>query len=212
LTSRREPGTTQAAAIRKAAEDGSPGTTTSSSSSSSIAWTLTRVPARSNGTRARRRIRSVWSRLRYGSLTDVSPSAVSPAISRHDLTWALAIRSSWATPVSCDPCTVIGASLSSRASMRAPIRCSGSTTRSTGRRRIDSSPSSVQTPRPWPESHPGRIRSSVPALPTWRYPPVASTAASSPTPRITRPSSCSSTPAPSDRTASSVDSVSAACR
>ena len=41
----------------------------------------------------------------------------------------------------------------------APISRSGSATRSTGRRRIDSSPSSVQLARGWPASQPGSSRS-----------------------------------------------------
>ena len=63
--SRREPGTSTPAAIKNAAEVGSPGTSTSSSTSSS---TLTHghVRARRGGssTPARSSIRSVWSRLR----------------------------------------------------------------------------------------------------------------------------------------------------
>ena len=54
----------------------------------------------------------------------------------------------------------------SRHSTSAPISRSGSATRSTGRRRIDSSPSSVHDPARCPASHPGSIRSRVPALPT----------------------------------------------
>ena len=89
-TTIREPGTIAAAATKNAADDGSPGTTTSSSSSSSV-W-LTRVvsPSRSNGTSERSRIRSVWSRLWYGSVKLVVPSASRPAISTHDFTCALA--------------------------------------------------------------------------------------------------------------------------
>ena len=49
---------------------------------------------------------------------------------------------------------------------RRPSRRSGSATRSTGRRRMLSSPSSVQRPPPCPASQPGSSRSSVPALPT----------------------------------------------
>ena len=62
-TTTREPLTRIAAATMKAADEGSPGTTTSSSSSSSTWATVIRSPSRSNGTRARRSMRSVWSRL-----------------------------------------------------------------------------------------------------------------------------------------------------
>ena len=81
-----------------------------------------------------------------------------------------------------------GAKRSSRASIRAPIRRSGSAIRSTGRRRIDSSPSSVQLPPGWPASQPGSSRISVPALPT-SIAPAAGAAARSPVPRIVRWSS-----------------------
>ena len=87
-------GTRQAAAATNAAEEGSPGTTTSSSSSSSTCETRAVSPSRVNGARARDRIRSVWSRLGCGSVTAVSPLASRPAISRHDLTCAVATRSS----------------------------------------------------------------------------------------------------------------------
>jgi hypothetical protein len=78
----------------KAADDGSPGTTISSSSSSSTCDTVIRRPSRSNATRARRRRRSVWSRLTDGSTTVVEPAAIIPAISTHDFTCALATGSS----------------------------------------------------------------------------------------------------------------------
>ena len=55
-------GTMQAAAAMKAALEGSPGTSTRSSSSSSTCEILTVRPSRSNGARARARMRSVWSR------------------------------------------------------------------------------------------------------------------------------------------------------
>jgi hypothetical protein len=90
----REPGTSVAAATRKAADDGSPGTTISSSSSSSTWVTVTRRWSRVNGTRARRSMRSVWSRLWCRSRTVVEPAASRPAMSTHDLTWALGTGSS----------------------------------------------------------------------------------------------------------------------
>ncbi len=82
-------GTRQAAAARNAADDGSPGTVISSSSSSSTWVTVAVRPSRSNGTRAWRIIRSVWSRLMLPSVIEVEPEASIPAISTHDLTWAL---------------------------------------------------------------------------------------------------------------------------
>ena len=93
-TTTREPGTSAAAATMNAAELRSPGTAISSSSSSSTCATVVRRPSRSTGTRARRRMRSVWSRLWTASHTEVVPSARMPAISTHDLTCALATGSS----------------------------------------------------------------------------------------------------------------------
>ncbi len=90
----REPCTSAAATAMKAAEEGSPGTVSSSSSSSSTSDTHTVRPSRSNGTRARQRMRSVWSRLRVPSVTLVRPEARRPAISTHDFTCALATGSS----------------------------------------------------------------------------------------------------------------------
>ena len=107
---------------------------------------------------------------------------------------------------------VSGASPPSRASISAPIRRSGSTTRPIGRRRIDASPSSVQVPPPrWPASQPVSRRMSVPALPTSMACP-GSPAARRPGPRSTRPSSRSCTRTPSAWTARSVDRVSSAGR
>ncbi len=197
-----------------AAEDGSPGTTISSSSSSSTWATVIRRPSRSNGTRERRRMRSVWSRLSRDSTTVVLPLASIPAISTHDFTCALATFSSYSIPSSSAPVTVSGVKRPSRASIPAPIIASGSTTRSTGRRLIESSPSSVQIPPGWPASHPGSSRSSVPELPTSSWPPVASSAACSPTPRISSSPgvSDSSIAAPIVSRASRVDWVSAESR
>ena len=158
-------------------------------------------------------MRSVWSRLGARSTTVVLPAASIPAISTHDFTCALATGSSYSIPRRAVPSTVKGGKRPSRASTRAPIARSGSATRSTGRRRIDSSPSSVQTPPGWPASQPGSSRISVPELPTSSRPPVASSGACRPTPRSTmQPPPSSSTPAPSLRSASSVECVSAESR
>ena len=86
----RDPATIAAAVTKNAADDGSAGTCTSSSSSSSHCHTRTVVPSRTNGTCAPMRKRSVWSRLRVGSVKLVSRSAIRAAISTHDFTCALA--------------------------------------------------------------------------------------------------------------------------
>ena len=75
-------------------------------------------------------------------------------------------------PVSGAPSTPSGGRRSSRQLSEAPIRRSGSAIRSTGRRRIESSPSSVQAPPGCPASQPGSRRSRVPALPTSIAAPV----------------------------------------
>ena len=80
------------------------------------------------------------------------------------------------------------------ASIRAPIARSGWAIRSTGRRRMDSSPSNVHAPPSWPASQPGSRRISVPALPTSM---CASRAARNPGPRMVNvPGAPSSTSAP----------------
>ena len=92
----------------------------------------------------------------------------------------------------------------------APISRSGIATRSTGRRRIDSSPSSVNDPL-WPTSRPGSRRMRVPAL--WTS--IGASGARSPrspqpcTRRRVVASSRRSTRAPSASTAARVASVSA---
>ena len=206
----RERGTSTAAAAWKAADDGSPGTCRAPSSSSSWAATVMRSPSRAIRTPAAASIRSVWSRLGLGSTTVVGPEASRPASSTHDLTCAEATGSSYSIPFSGLPVTVNGGKRPSRASIAAPMRFSGAATRSTGRRRIESSPSSVQRPPSWPASQPGSSRISVPALPTSIT--SAGAAARSPAPRTTSESGRRSTSAPSACTAASVEFVSAASR
>jgi hypothetical protein len=136
--------------------------------------------------------------------------ASSPASSTHDFTCAEAIGSAYSMPCSGPPFTVNGGKRPSRASIRAPMRRNGAAIRSTGRRRIESSPSTVHAPPGCPASQPGSSRISVPALPTSMS---LSTAARSPGPRIVSvPGAPSSTSAPSARTAFSVERVSAASR
>ena len=149
-TRMREPVTRTPAATTKAAEDGSDGTCTSSRTSSSTLSTPTVVPVRRSATPAARSRRSVWSRLGAGSVTDVVPSASSPASRTHDLTCALATGRSWWTPCSRAPWTVKGGRCPSVASMAAPMAASGAAMRSTGRRRIEASPSSVKRFPSWP--------------------------------------------------------------
>ena len=141
----------------------------------------------------------------------VGPDASSPASSTHDLIWAEATGSSYSIPWRALPVTVNGGKRPSVASIRAPISASGVATRSTGRRRIDASPSSVQLPPSCPASQPGSRRISVPALPT-SIAPATGAAARRPTPRITSEPSRRSTSAPSACTAASVEFVSAASR
>ena len=93
-------------------------------------------------------------------------------------------------------------------SIATPISASGSATRLIGRRRMLSSPSSVNVPC-WPASRPGSRRISVPALPT-SIAPSGARSPRSPTPSITRVvSSGRSIGTPIARNASTVESVSA---
>jgi hypothetical protein len=114
-------------------------------------------------------------------------------------------------PCSGLPAIVNGGNRPSVAVMRAPIEARGVATRSTGRRRIEASPSSVHVPPSCPASQPGSSRISVPAFPT-SIAPVTGAAARNPTPRITSEPLRRSTSAPSACTAASVEFVSAASR
>ena len=107
--------------------------------------------------------------------------------------------------------TMNGGKRPSRASSEAPISDNGSATRSTGRRRIDASPSSIHAAPGWPASQPGSRRISVPALPT-SIAPVTGAGARSPGPRTTSSPGRSSTSAPSACTARRVERVSSASR
>jgi hypothetical protein len=127
------------------------------------------------------------------------------------LDWADAPAAAYSIPRSAPPATANGGKRPSVASIRAPMRTSGSAIRSTGRRRIDASPSSVHRPPSCPASQPGSSRISVPALPT-SIVPAARAAARSPTPCTTMESARRSTRAPSACTAASVELVSAAAR
>ena len=86
----RDPGTSTPAAIRKAALDASPGTATCSSSSASALQIVDVTPPLADRSRVIEApplcsIRSVWSRVATGSITDVR-SVASPASRTHDLT------------------------------------------------------------------------------------------------------------------------------
>ena len=113
-------------------------------------------------------IRSVWSRLGAGLGHESScrRRLSLPAISTHDLTCALATGSTYEIAVQRRAAheRTAGSRPTPVTSIRAPIRPSGSATRSTGRRRIDSSPSSYGGP-PGPRAIRSK-RISVPALPT----------------------------------------------
>ena len=86
----REPGTSSAATMKNAAEERSEGTI--SSRPVSLGRPVSVILPRSTCTSApnSRRAISVWSRERTGSVTEVAPSANSPANSTHVFTWALA--------------------------------------------------------------------------------------------------------------------------
>ena len=84
------PGTSSAAAMKKAAEEKSPGTGTSPASRRSDGEMVRTSSSRRSEAPMAASIRSVWSRVAIGSRMAVSPSASSPASNRQDFTWALA--------------------------------------------------------------------------------------------------------------------------
>ena len=95
--------------------------------------TATRRPSTFTSAPIAASITSVWSRVRTGSTTAVSPSAYSPASRTADLTWALGTGVEYSIPRSgVLPPTLSGGHVAS-----APISCSGVTTRSMGRRESD---------------------------------------------------------------------------
>ena len=127
-------------------------------------------------------IRSVWSRLRAGSTTLTGPDAQSPAKSTADFTWALATgetcRIGWSGRA---PAIASGSRAPPRRPMtRAPMRESGSMTRSIGRRRSDSSPVSTVA-NGWPARTPTKSRAVVPEFPQSTT-STGSVSPSSPTP------------------------------
>ena len=189
--------------MKGAADEMSPGTTTRCSAMRSAGQTETLAARRSTRTPAAASMRSVWSRVGVGSTTVVGPlSANRPASSTHDLTCAEATGSSYVIGCSGRPPSTSSGGLPSLSSQITPMRRSGVTTRSTGRRRIDSSPSSVNVPG-WPARMPESSRSSVPALCT-SIGPSGGCSPRRPTPctrRFVRASSSHSTRAPIDSTA-----------
>ncbi len=137
----------------------------------------------------------MWSRLRPGSVTAVTPSAWRPARSTAVLTWALATGSRQVIPFNRPPSMVTGGA-PSRVLIAAPIARSGSATRSMGRRLIDASPVSTER-KGRPASTPASIRIVEPELPTSSDPlaarrpvgPSPSTSTARPDPRTSTPNS-----------------------
>ena len=70
---------------------------------SSDGLTVTRSPFFSMSAPMAAIIRSVWSRDSAGCITVVSPSAYSPAMRMHDLSWALATGMSYSIPLRPPP-------------------------------------------------------------------------------------------------------------
>ena len=166
-SSSREPGTSTPAAIRNAAELGSPGTAHRVElqlvgvdrrhvAAVAVDRDAGRAAASARCGRgcgsARRRS---WRRRRRARR---AARTTSPARWRR--------RARRRSTAGAAPRIVSGAKRPSRASSSAPICRSGAAIRSTGRRRIDSSPSSVNERPCCAASQPGSSRSSVPALPT----------------------------------------------
>ena len=118
-------------------------------------------------------ISSVCVRVVTGSRTTVVPLAESPASRMADFTWALATLAVQSMPCSRPPRTCSGGrQRSPRPSTWAPIRVSGSATRSIGRAESESSPtSSVSQSKP--ATSPASRRMEVPELPQSRGPAAA---------------------------------------
>ena len=137
------------ASIRNAAEEKSPGTSIRVARNGCLPIRQVRPLVRSIDIPKLGSIRSVWSRVGTGSLTQVSPRAPRPASNIADFTCALATGSSYETPVIPELAAMLngGRPSSPSASMRAPIRARGSMIRRMGRRLSESSPcSSADTP------------------------------------------------------------------
>ncbi len=157
----------QAATTQKAAWEGSPGT------SSSKGWRRDRrrrtvSPSALTSTSAPQAdsISSVWARVRTCSRTTVSPSAPRPASSTAPFTWALATGGSYSMPRRWPPWMVRGGRQPpGRQSTAAPMRRSGSATRSMGRCDTESSPTSTVS-HGKAAQNPDSRRMVVPELPT----------------------------------------------
>ena len=78
---------------KNAAEEMSAGTSRGPAASGVPPVTVLVAPSRRTGTPKPPSIRSVWSRVGAGSVTEVSPSAYRPASNTADFTWADAIGS-----------------------------------------------------------------------------------------------------------------------
>ena len=166
-TTMREPGTSTAAAAWKAAEEGSPGTWIASSASDSTPGHAHAVAVAPHGHAGARQqpLRVVAARL---GLDDRRRAVGQQPGQQHaalDLRRGDGQRVLDARERAGRRRRAAGSGPRARRAA-APMAASGRATRSTGRRRIDASPSSVQRPAGWPASQPGSSRSSVPALPT----------------------------------------------
>ena len=111
----------------------------------------------------------MWSRVATGSRTIVVPAAARPASRMADLTWALGTLGEWSMAARAAPPWTVTGGRSSPAAARtsAPMARSGARMRPIGRRRSESSPSSVALTDE-PASIPVSIRSVVPELPQSR--------------------------------------------
>ncbi len=132
--------------------------------------TLMSAPASAN-------ISSVWVRVVTASRTTVVPVAERPASRTADFTWALATLDVQSIPCRAPPVTRSGGrQRSPRPCTTAPIRASGSATRSIGRPESDSSPTSSVS-HANPATRPASRRMDVPEFPQstgpagrWRRP------------------------------------------
>ena len=202
------PGSTRAAPRKNIAEEISPGTDVCRPVRRGRPIRRTALPLLAMEAPNSASAISVWSRVRTGSTSAVSPAANIPASRMADFTWALGLGSVYSIGFKTAPEISSGANCLSRAAIFAPICSSGTITRRIGRRRSDSSPVSVLS-KFWPASTPASILIVVPEFPASslrreRLSPV------SPTPPMRTRSCCRSIATPIRRRHSSVRAQSSA--
>ena len=206
--SMREPGRAAAATSQKAADEKSPGTTSVRPCRRWPPVTETVRPS-TRDVAAERRQRPLRVVARRGRLGDAGRAVGVQAGEQHGaLDLGARHRRAGARWRAARVPWIVSGGWPSVASMRAPIRSSGSITRRIGRRDSDASPISVAV-NGWPARTPASRRIVVPELPASSG-PAGERSCPKPRPsRVTVPSARSSTSTPSPRRQASVERQSA---